>query len=134
MLAGGTISDIWDNEERGFAIALFAAAPYGGPVLGPIVGGFVGETVGWRWIFWVQLIFAGVMTIFKVTIPETYAPRILKLRARRLRRETGDRSIATEQELFGLSIKDLLVDTLLRPFGKSFVRLSSHQRFLIIYP
>ena len=23
-LAGGTISDIWDNEERGFAIALFA--------------------------------------------------------------------------------------------------------------
>ena len=74
------------------------------------------------------------MTIFKVTIPETYAPRILKLRARRLRRETGDRSIATEQELFGLSIKDLLVDTLLRPFGKSFVRLSSHQRFLIIYP
>lgn len=116
-LAGGTISDIWDNEERGFAIALFAAAPYGGPVLGPIVGGFVGETVGWRWIFWVQLIFAGVMTIFKCTIPETYPPRILKLRARRLRRETGDRSIATEQELFGLSIKALLVDTLLRPFA-----------------
>ena len=52
-LAGGTLSDIWDNNERGFAIALFAAAPYGGPVLGPIVGGFVGETVGWRWIFWV---------------------------------------------------------------------------------
>ncbi len=52
-LAGGTISDVWDNEERGFAIALFAAAPYGGPVLGPLIGGFVGETVGWRWMFWV---------------------------------------------------------------------------------
>lgn len=37
-LAGSTISDIWDNNERGFAIALFAAAPYGGAALGPLVG------------------------------------------------------------------------------------------------
>lgn len=116
-LAGGTISDIWDNEERGFAIALFAAAPYGGPVLGPIVGGFVGENIGWRWIFWVQMIFAGVMCIFKSTIPETYAPVILKHRAQRLRKETGDTNIATEQELFGVSLSDMLVDTLIRPFG-----------------
>lgn len=28
-LAGGTIADVWDNNERGFAVALFAAAPYG---------------------------------------------------------------------------------------------------------
>lgn len=59
-LAGGTISDVWDNNERGLAIALFAAAPYGGPVLGPIVGGFVGENIGWRWMLWVNMIFAGV--------------------------------------------------------------------------
>lgn len=116
-LAGGTISDIWDNEERGFAIALFAAAPYGGPVLGPIVGGFVGENIGWRWIFWVQLIFAGVMAIFKCTLPETFAPVILKRRAQRLRRETGDQNIATEQELFKLSLSAMLIDTLVRPFG-----------------
>ena len=60
-LAGGTIADIWDNNERGLAIALFAAAPYGGPVLGPIIGGFIGETIGWRWILWVNMIFAGVV-------------------------------------------------------------------------
>ena len=77
-LAGGTISDIWDNDERGFAIALFAAAPYGGPVAGPIVGGFVGETICWRWIFWVNMIFAGVVSLMILTIPETDAvgPRI----------------------------------------------------------
>ncbi len=115
-LAGGTISDIWDNEERGFAIALFPAAPYGGPVLGPIVGGFVGETVGWRWIFWVQMIFAGVMAIFKCTIPETYSPVILKRRAQRLRKETGDLNIATEQELFKVPFSQLIVETLIRPF------------------
>ena len=63
VLAGGTISDIWDNNERGFAIALFAAAPYGGPVLGPLAGGFIGETIGWRWLLWVNMIFAGVMYV-----------------------------------------------------------------------
>ncbi|KAI0761141.1 MFS general substrate transporter [Irpex lacteus] len=115
-LAGGTISDIWDNEERGFAIALFAAAPYGGPVLGPIVGGFVGETVGWRWIFWVSMIFAGVMFLLKCTMPETYAPIILKRRAVALRKETGDKNICTEQELFKVPFSQMMQDTLIRPF------------------
>ncbi|KIP12340.1 hypothetical protein PHLGIDRAFT_21131 [Phlebiopsis gigantea 11061_1 CR5-6] len=116
-LAGGTISDIWDNEERGFAIALFAAAPYGGPVLGPIVGGFIGETVGWRWIFWVNMIYAGVMLFFKASIPETFAPTILKRRAARLRKETGDETICTEQEVYKVAFSDMLMDTLIRPFA-----------------
>jgi MFS family permease len=96
---------------------LFAAAPYGGPVLGPIVGGFVGENIGWRWIFWVQLIFAGVMAVLKCTIPETYAPVILKRRAQKLRREIEDENIMTEQELFKVPLSQMLLDTLIRPFG-----------------
>ncbi|OBZ70128.1 hypothetical protein A0H81_09818 [Grifola frondosa] len=108
-LAGGTISDIWDNNERGFAIALFAAAPYGGPVLGPIVGGFIGETIGWRWILWVNMIFAGVVTAFCMTIPETFAPTLLRKRAERLREETGDPNIVTEQELTLLLLMSLYI-------------------------
>ena len=127
-LAGGTISDVWDNEERGFAIALFAAAPYGGPVLGPIVGGFIGETVGWRWIFWVSMIFAGVMFFFMASIPETYAPVILKARAQKLRQQTGDKNICTEQELFKVPFSQMMLDTLVRPFGKS-TRLAHLYRF-----
>ncbi|KAI0694403.1 MFS general substrate transporter [Cerioporus squamosus] len=115
-LAGGTISDVWDNNERGLAIALFAAAPYGGPVLGPIVGGFIGETIGWRWILWVNMIFAGVVTLFTMTMPETYAPTLLRKRAQRLRRETGDVTITTEQELFKASLSQIITETLLRPF------------------
>ncbi|CCM05122.1 uncharacterized protein FIBRA_07330 [Fibroporia radiculosa] len=115
-LAGGTISDLWDNNERGFAIALFAAAPYGGPVLGPIVGGFVGETIGWRWMIWVNMIFAGVVWLFCCTIPETFAPTILKKRAARMRKETGNVNITTEQELFKASMSQILIETLVRPF------------------
>ncbi|KAJ7688303.1 major facilitator superfamily domain-containing protein [Mycena rosella] len=115
-LAGGTISDVWDNNERGLAIALFAAAPYGGPVLGPIVGGFVGEKLGWRWIICVNMIFAGVVLILCATLPETFAPTILRKRAARLRAETGRDDIVTEQELFKASFARVLTETLVRPF------------------
>ncbi|CAK5275963.1 unnamed protein product [Mycena citricolor] len=115
-LAGGTISDIWDNNERGLAIAFFAAAPYGGPVLGPIVGGFVGQSIGWRWIMWVNMIFAGVVLLFCATIPETFAPVLLRKRAAAYRAETGRDDIVTEQELFKKSFAHMLIDTLIRPF------------------
>ncbi|KDQ08549.1 hypothetical protein BOTBODRAFT_48147 [Botryobasidium botryosum FD-172 SS1] len=115
-LAGGTISDIWDNKDRGLAIAYFAAAPYGGPVLGPIVGGFVGESLGWRWIIWVNMIFAGVVCLFCCTIPETFAPVLLRKRAARMRAETGLTNIKTEQELFAAPLSEIIFNTLVRPF------------------
>ncbi|CAK5275989.1 unnamed protein product [Mycena citricolor] len=115
-LAGGTISDIWDNNERGIAVALFAAAPYGGPVLGPIVGGFVGQSLGWRWIIWVNMIFAGAVLLLCTSLPETFAPTLLRRRAARLRAETGNADIMTEQELNGQSFADMMTDTLIRPF------------------
>ncbi|KAJ7071730.1 MFS general substrate transporter [Mycena belliarum] len=115
-LAGGTISDIWDNNERGFAIALFAAAPYGGPVVGPIVGGFIGEKLGWRWILWVNMIFAGAVLMLCLTLPETFAPTLLRKRAARLRAQTGRDDIVTEQELFKASFSQVMTETLVRPF------------------
>lgn len=85
-------------------------------MLGPIVGGFIGENIGWRWIIWVNMIFAGVVTLFTMTIPETFPPTLLGNRARRLREETGDVTITTEQELFKASLSQIITETLLRPF------------------
>ncbi|KAI0782198.1 MFS general substrate transporter [Abortiporus biennis] len=119
-LAGGTIADIWDNEERGFAIALFAAAPYGGPILGPIIGGFVGDALGWRWTMWINMIFAGAVCVPIAFIPETFAPVLLKRRAAKLRIETGDPNIVTEQELFKQPLGELLKEAFIRPFEMLF--------------
>lgn len=47
-----------------------------GPMLGPIVSGFTSPALGWRWSFWVALIFAGVTHIFVVWFPETYGKTI----------------------------------------------------------
>ncbi|KAK9385316.1 major facilitator superfamily domain-containing protein [Lipomyces mesembrius] len=92
-LVGGTLADIWKNEERGTAMAAFSAAPFLGPCIGPVVGGFIGDNVDWRWIYYVMLIFTGaVYVLVCFTIPETYAPEILKRRAKKLRKQAGDNS------------------------------------------
>ena len=69
------MSDIWDAETRGTALALFALAPFAGPTLGPTVSGFMYVAgVSWRWVFWLLTLFAGACLVFIVlTLPETYA-------------------------------------------------------------
>ena len=62
------------------------------------------------------MIFAGVMMLFKASVPETYAPVILKRRAKKLRKETGDPNIMTEQEMFKVPFSEMMKDTLIRPF------------------
>lgn len=50
----------------------------------------MGETVGWRWLAGVMAIFTGFLWILgTLTIPETYAPLLLRKRAAKLSRETG---------------------------------------------
>lgn len=89
--SGGVIADMFPASQRGLALSVFAAAPFTGPTLGPIVGGFVGETVGWRWLEGVMAIFTGVLWVLgALTIPETYAPLLLRKRAAKLSQETGN--------------------------------------------
>ncbi|CAI7576798.1 unnamed protein product [Penicillium crustosum] len=115
-LAGGTIADIWSIEERGMAIAYFAAAPYCGPVLGPIVTGWINVGSGrLDLFFWVNLAFAGAITIMIGLVPETYAPVILKRRAAKLRKETGNPNIITEQEKTKLTFQEIARTSLIRP-------------------
>ena len=115
-LVGGSIADMFPSETRGKAIAFFAFAPYVGPVVGPLVNGFISVSTGrMDLIFWVNMAFAGVMWIVSSLIPETYAPVILKRKAARLRKETGNPKIMTEQEAQGISMSEMMRACLLRP-------------------
>ena len=81
---------MFEARQRGLAMSIFAAAPFMGPTLGPIVGGFVGQTIGWRWVMGVSAIFTGVLWLLGTfTIPETYAPVLLRKRAAALSKMTG---------------------------------------------
>ncbi|KAK9356461.1 major facilitator superfamily domain-containing protein [Lipomyces doorenjongii] len=115
-IVGGTLADLWNDEERGVAMATFSAAPFLGPCVGPIVGGYIGQNTSWRWIYWVMLIFIGVIYLMVVfTIPETYAPEILKRRARKLRKETGDNSFVTDMDLSRRPLGEMVKVSLCRP-------------------
>ncbi|RAL17085.1 MFS transporter [Aspergillus homomorphus CBS 101889] len=88
--AGGVIADMFPAKQRGVATSLFAAAPFLGPVLGPIIGGFLGMNAGWRWVMGFLGAFTGVVWILgSLTVPETYAPVLLRRRAERLSQLTG---------------------------------------------
>lgn len=114
------MGDIWDQRTRGKAVALFTLAPFAGPALGPVVGGFIGvsPSASWRWLFWVLTIFAGVCLVFiTFTLPETYGPVILKHKAQRLRKETGDERwyAPIEKQMQETSIGTRIKDVLTKP-------------------
>ena len=43
------------------------------PYSGPLIGGFIGETIGWRWEYWILLIFVSAECIMTLFVPETFA-------------------------------------------------------------
>lgn len=49
-------------------------------------------------------------------MPETYAPVILKHRARKLRKETGNSNIVSPFDLQSRNMREMLIITLSRPF------------------
>lgn len=115
-LVGGTLADLWPNEERGVPMAAFSAAPFVGPAIGPLVGGFVADTKGWRWIYWLQLILAGsAWLMITLTVPETYTPIILARRAKKMRKETGSDKYVTEKDLDSRPLGQTMKLFLLRP-------------------
>ncbi|KAG5643433.1 hypothetical protein DXG03_000941 [Asterophora parasitica] len=69
------------------------------PYVGPLVGGWTGQKAGWRWIYWVLFIFVGISFVFTLFIPETLSPVLLRRKAARLRKETGDSRYTTLAEI-----------------------------------
>ncbi|KAJ7092602.1 MFS general substrate transporter [Mycena epipterygia] len=116
--SGAVISDIWDANTRGKALAIFTLAPFAGPTIGPTVAGYIAVSgVSFRWVFWVLAIFAGsccVLTI--VTLPETYAPILLMRNAKKKRDETGDPLFFAPMEKIKLSFVERTEHVLARPF------------------
>jgi hypothetical protein len=117
-VVGGALADLWDPIPRSYAICIFAAGGFAGPVAGPIAGGFITESsLGWRWTSWITLIMAaffGVIGWF--VIPETSAARILQTRAKKMRKDTGDKEYHAKADLQKLTPQTIMTVYLIRPF------------------
>lgn len=82
----------------------------------PTISGSLAEATGWRQIMWLCVGIAGVIEIlFLSSFSETYHPTILKRRAARKRKETGDDSYTTEYEEADRGTTSTLVQAMFRP-------------------
>ncbi|KAK6504503.1 hypothetical protein TWF506_002698 [Arthrobotrys conoides] len=116
--AGGVIADMFPASQRGLAMAVFAAAPFMGPVLGPIAGGFLGQSAGWRWVQGLLAAFSGLTWLLMAfCVPETYSPLLLQKRAESLSKLTGRVYVSKFEAQSGkLDLKEAYKTALSRPW------------------
>lgn len=117
-VGAGVIGDMFSEQERATAMAIFTLGPLIGPSVGPVAGGFIAQTIGFQWIFKVIAIFSGLGAVIgTLALEETYAPIIQIKRAQRYIKETGQKSY--EHDILLEAHKDfghVLAVNMTRPF------------------
>ena len=114
----GIISDMWEPEEQSWPVNCFALAAELGAEVAPVIGGYLLVAAGWRWIFGLTgLVSAFLLALFMIFVPETRAGVILKRRAAKRRKETGDERYFAHHEvaLQERTLYAVLQETLFRP-------------------
>lgn len=113
---GGIYADLYSSPRaRGVAITCFMAATTWGPLGGPLISGFVSVSLGWRWVYWIELIVAGVTWPFILMMPETFGPVILQRKAKKLRKDTGNPKYVAPSDIEQQELWDLVTAVLTRP-------------------
>lgn len=83
----------------------------------PAAAGYLTQNLDWRWIFWtVSIADALVQVLAFLFLRETYAPKILYLKASKLRKLTGNNKLRTEYERPDRTFAQTLRKNLVRPF------------------
>ncbi|KAI1386722.1 polyamine transporter 1 [Hypoxylon trugodes] len=115
---GGVLGDLFTPAYRGIAMAGYAMAVVGGPTVGPIVSAVVvaQPSLGWRWTeYTTGMLQSAVLVIAVIFIDESYPPRLLVTKARRLRLETGNWALHAKFEEWDVSVMELARKFLVRP-------------------
>ncbi|KAH8097023.1 MFS general substrate transporter, partial [Cristinia sonorae] len=91
VVAGGSVGDLFEGPRVAAPMAWFTLSPFIGPTLGPLISGFINQNTNWKWTYrlfliWIFAQWAAVVLL----VPETYHPALLKWKAAKLRKTTGD--------------------------------------------
>ncbi len=71
----------------------------------------------WRWCFWsTSIVDAGIQILGLIYLRETYAPKLLSDKAKKLRIETGNPDLHTEWEHPDRTLRNIIASSLVRPF------------------
>lgn len=118
--SGGVMADLWAPAIRGIALVFYASFVVCGTTLGPVFSSLLihqGHR-SWRWPLWLTMMVDGVvLAVDFLFLSETYAPVILKRRAVKMRKETGNEKYYAQHEEFRLNFKEYATLHLIRPFA-----------------
>jgi len=115
-VAGGTVGDLFNREQLQLPMLVYTASPFIGPSIGPLVGGFINQYINWRWTFYIMLMWSCAnLVISYFLVPETYHPVLLRNKARKIRKETGEEKWKAPMEKMNKSIPKTIAYSLLRP-------------------
>lgn len=135
-IGGAVLGDSWRPEERGAAIAVYSLMPLIGPSIGPVVAGQLTTNVNWRWLFFVTSIAdAAIQLTGLFVLRETYPPKILHDKTKRLRAQTGNAQLRSEFDHPDRKLSKHLSIALSRPFTLLFTQpivqvLACYQAYL----
>ena len=117
---GGTIADLYHGHHTGYPMSVFLWAAVSGSSIGYFLMAFAAQYRPWYDVFWALLGISGscwiIMSICIWYCGETRHSVLLRRRAAKLRKQTGDDSIDVPEEYRRKSFKDLLIVTQTRPF------------------
>jgi len=76
LLAKGQaiLFETFPPQEQGFAQAIFGVGVIAGPAIGPTLGGYLTDSLGWRWIFFINIPFG----ILAVVMAWLFLPKDIK--------------------------------------------------------
>lgn len=102
------------------------------PAVGPLVGGFINQYTDWRWSFYVLLIWAGFqLALIILIVPETYHPVLLRQKAIKLRKQTGEPRWQAPIERLDRSVAKTVLWSCIRPFQLLFLEpMVSESKFV----
>ncbi|BDD60104.1 hypothetical protein MPDQ_001934 [Monascus purpureus] len=120
---GGSISDVWERNDSGGAMAVYGLSSTFGPPMALVFSGYIGLNLGWRWIFWILMAITGGVWVFLVlTVPETRHSIILQRKARRVCKQMAAENLKSAESTTDIhaderkGLHQLFAVTLTRPF------------------
>ncbi|KAL5333439.1 MFS general substrate transporter [Aspergillus crustosus] len=107
-VAGGTVGDLFNRDDLSAPMKLYTAAPFVGPEVGPL-----------RWTFYVLMIWTGtLLTLLALFVPGALPSgcfSLLRRKARKLRKDTGDDRWQVPIEKMNRSVARTVLQSLYRP-------------------
>lgn len=118
-VGAGCLADVWSDKERLMAMAFYSMGPLLGPVIAPVISGFVVQRANWHWCFFYLAIFNFATAVLGTFFfDETYSPALLRKKANKLRKETGNPHLHTIFEIAdGETTSGKIFVSVLRPIS-----------------